>query len=152
MGGVFFNADAKVTLLLKNAIGRARPSDLHGGFSFPSGHATTAYFVAGWLFFILLPMAAEALRPADRPADGGNRAEAGFQRHAAQLMWQSSRPGVAVGLVLLLAGTTQAGRLLADVHWASDLLAGALLGSSGVATSALILQALLRPGERGQSR
>lgn len=146
VGGVFLNADAKGTLLLKRAIGRARPSDLHGGFSFPSGHATTAYFVLGWLLFILVPLAAEALQSDNAPTNGDlPPSEAGgLQAGAAQALRRLSSAYVALPLLLLAAGTTQVGRLTADVHWCSDVVAGALLGSAGVAVSALLLQAVLR--------
>ena len=45
-------------------------------------------------------------------------------------------------LTLSLGTVTQSGRLLADVHWTSDVLAGMMWGSTGVAL-ALIVQGLV---------
>lgn len=40
---------------------RARPSDLHHTYAFPSGHTTAATFIVGALLFVALPLCAPAL-------------------------------------------------------------------------------------------
>lgn len=129
--------DARITTTLKRFFERARPtSDLHHSFSFPSGHSTSVYFTAGFLFLIAIPcfnsvLVSERQRSGD---DTLNPAEAAVATIA--------RPGVGLGLTVATGSVTQTGRLLADVHWLSDVVAGALLGSWGVVLSMLVLQLL----------
>jgi len=56
---------------LKQAFHRARPSDLHRSYSFPSGHVSTAAVVCGAFLLFALPFAAEALGRAAGRADAG---------------------------------------------------------------------------------
>lgn len=54
----------------------------------------------------------------------------------------AAKPKAALALTVGGGMVTQSGRLLADVHWVSDVLAGALWGSSGVALACVIMQGL----------
>jgi hypothetical protein len=190
---------------LKEFFHRARPSELHHSFSFPSGHSTSVYFILGFLFFIALPALYSSLSqqsgrtgPADAasrdggasrsvnnngtggrmegaaPALNGNgagngngalngngagngngalngngagipapvRAAAESPRHvtytATDLLELLVQPRTAAALTIAGGVVTQSGRLLADVHWTSDVLAGALWGSSGVAMAMMV--------------
>eukprot|EP01025_Chloroclados_australasicus_P061524 TRINITY_DN808_c0_g1_i7.p1 TRINITY_DN808_c0_g1~~TRINITY_DN808_c0_g1_i7.p1 ORF type:complete len:344 (-),score=29.40 TRINITY_DN808_c0_g1_i7:235-1266(-) len=130
VGGVFLNKDAIVTTALKRAFHRARPTDdLHHSFSFPSGHSTSVYFVAGFLFCIVIPLLHQVF------LEDSDEADSGIKQTLAHL----SQPKVAIPLTIACGATTQSGRILADVHWVSDTLAGACLGSMGVLASWVIL-------------
>jgi membrane-associated phospholipid phosphatase len=144
VGGVFLNADAKVTLLLKATLNRARPSSIHQGFSFPSGHSTSVYFTLGFLFLVLVPLIDRALAEDAAGDAGSNSGQDGTQpmqalRGMVQVVAQQR-----MGAALMVAGgsVTQTGRVLADAHWLSDVAAGALFGCSGVVLSLLVMNAL----------
>jgi hypothetical protein len=104
---VLLNADAKVTLLLKNTLQRARPSDYHNGFSFPSGHSTSVYFVLGSLFLLVLPLVRSTIQ--EEAAAGNAR---GLQR-AEPFLQRLTQPQVGAALMLAGGCVTQSGRLLA---------------------------------------
>jgi membrane-associated phospholipid phosphatase len=59
---------------LKHFFARARPSDLHHTFSFPSGHTSAAVFIVGALVSILLPLSIDALKHSKRSLRGPGRA------------------------------------------------------------------------------
>ncbi|MGN9778563.1 phosphatase PAP2 family protein [Micromonospora sp. H33] len=98
--------------LLKLLVGRPRP-DLPEplaqavGLAFPSGHALNAALAAGVLLVVFLPAAG---RPGGRYA-------------------------VCAG-ALVLAGVTGFSRVALGVHWASDVVAGWLLGAAVVTATA----------------
>ena len=97
--------------LLKVAVDRARPAGHHlagfSGASFPSGH-TTAAFAAFAGFALIFGR--------ERPA----RVQAVFM-------------GVAAGAAAAVGAT----RVLLDVHWLTDVIAGAALGLAWFAVSAI---------------
>lgn len=98
-------------VLLKLLVGRHRPDLLDPvaravGYSFPSGHALNATLAAGVFVLVLLPHARAGKR---------------------WLLW-----GAAI-VVTLLTGIS---RIVVGVHWASDVVAGWLLGIAVVAAIA----------------
>lgn len=119
-----------------------------------SGHTTAATFICGALLFVLLPAALQALEEQQR------QEEAAPSQQPAGQQWQQTPPQLgaaarraATWLVERrwalwggAAGVTGAGRVLADAHWCSDVLAGALLGA---ALTAATVQ-LSSSGESGQ--
>jgi membrane-associated phospholipid phosphatase len=141
VGGIGLNKEGIVTHALKQFFHRARPSDLiHHSYSFPSGHATSAYFVYAFLLFAIVPAVAACLQPS-----GGEGVEQTGSRQSGQtslhrLLEWCKVPRNAVLLVVTCASVTQAGRVLADVHYVSDTLAGACLGSVGAGVSIGMLQ------------
>lgn len=103
-----------VELVIKPAVHRLRPDVLHHhSFSFPSGHTTSATYVTGALLLVLLPRLIEAL--SDARADG--------MRFALP-----PRP-LLLGAWAAVSVGTGLGRILADAHWFSDTLVGAVLGA-----------------------
>ena len=54
--------DPPLVDFFKHFFARARPSDLHHTFSFPSGHTSAAVFIVGALVSILLPLSIDVLR------------------------------------------------------------------------------------------
>jgi membrane-associated phospholipid phosphatase len=137
VGGVFAKADAKITTELKQFFHRSRPSDdLHHSFSFPSGHATSVYFTLGFLFLVLVP-SLNCLLMQDRKLNGVDLTKSWTYE---EIVATVARPQVGLLLTVLGASVTQTGRLLADVHWFSDVCAGAVLGSWGVVLSILLVQ------------
>lgn len=137
VGGILFSKDAVLTKMLKEYFHRVRPTDdLHHTYSFPSGHSTSAYFVFAALFFIILPAWQQAR------ASAGSSAETG-------ILAQITRPRTALLLTVAGGAATQSARVLADVHWVSDTLAGACLGSGGAALAYLLLSRMGVLGQRG---
>eukprot|EP00892_Ulva_mutabilis_P009383 jgi/Ulvmu1/6817/UM031_0021.1 len=141
-GGIGFGKDASATTAVKKFFARARPSsDLHHSFSFPSGHSTSAYFILGFFFFIIVPALASwsAGLPKDTRSDGSPSAAVPAALQNA--LDAAAMPKAALALTIAGGAVTQSGRLLADVHWVSDVLAGALWGSSGVALACVVYDA-----------
>ena len=105
------------TRVLKNAFARPRPEALHdmvtSGASFPSGHTAGAVVVYGLLYYLLRP-----------------RLSVGWRR------------GLGAALLLLVV-LISASRVWLEAHFASDVVAGGMLG---VAILGLAVWAL----ERGQ--
>ena len=142
VGGVGLSADAKLTLTLKHAFVRSRPSAIHGGFSFPSGHSTSVYCVMGVLFLVLIPMLHQVLQ---EQGTGGARAQNGDSNRVTTgpgWLAAAAQPERAVTLMVAGGVVTQSGRLLADAHWFSDVLAGSLLGTSGALCCLIAARAL----------
>lgn len=142
VGGIGFGLDAQATAALKHFFQRARPSsDLHSSFSFPSGHSTSVYFIVGFLFFIIVPALYETLKEdAQQSAPQATKlASATSGNHAlVDALEVIVRPQNAVALTIAFGAITQSGRLLADVHWTSDVMAGAVWGSCGVAIACIV--------------
>lgn len=109
----FIGLNGLAVRLLKNLLDRARPEVLHAlatsGASFPSGHTAGAVVVYGLLWLVLR----------GRLSPAGGR----------MLAWLCG------GLVLVIAMS----RILLQAHFASDVLAGALLGLALCALAALAL-------------
>jgi undecaprenyl-diphosphatase len=109
----FIGLNGLVVRLLKNLLDRARPEVLHemltSGASFPSGHTSGAVVVYGLLWLVLR----------GRLAPAASRA----------LAWLCGALVVAIAL----------SRILLQAHFASDVLAGALLGLAWCALAAMVL-------------
>lgn len=109
----FIGLNGLVVRLLKNLLDRARPEVLHemltSGASFPSGHTSGAVVVYGLLWLVLR----------GRLALAASRA----------LAW----------LCGALVATIALSRILLQAHFASDVLAGALLGLAWCALAAMVL-------------
>mmetsp|Transcript_11330 Transcript_11330/g.21584 ORF Transcript_11330/g.21584 Transcript_11330/m.21584 type:complete len:358 (+) Transcript_11330:196-1269(+) len=116
-------SDPAVVMFLKETFHRARPSALHHSFAFPSGHTTAAAFTAGLLLWVLLPLAFPS-----------TNTETGKQAAPAVEFVASNRTAIFAALVALAA----CGRMLADVHWLSDTLAGASLGSAVAISTTMV--------------
>ena len=142
VGGIGLSADAKLTLALKHAFARFRPSAIHGGFSFPSGHSTSVYCVMGVLFLVLIPMLHQALQ--EQGTEGAREQSGDSNQVTAAPGWlaAAAQPERAVMLIVAFGAVTQSGRLLADAHWFSDVLAGSLLGTSGALCCLIAVRAL----------
>lgn len=125
-GGAVWHGDVWLVNILKQNFHRIRPNESFTSFAFPSGHATAATFIIGTLLYVILP----ALAAESRLGDSGAPLEKVKQWRL--LLW----PG--------LVGVTASGRVLADVHWTSDVMAGACLGSGLVAVTVLLCNALDR--------
>ncbi|MEU6620933.1 phosphatase PAP2 family protein [Streptomyces litmocidini] len=103
-------------LLVKNVVERARPHlpdpVAHApGFSFPSGHAMTAFTSCAVLLLVLLPLVPRAWRPL---------------------------PWVLAATAVLGVGYT---RVALGVHWVSDVVGGWLLGLAVVTATTLAFEA-----------
>ncbi len=119
-GWVFFiGLNGLAVRLLKNLLDRARPEVLHemltSGASFPSGHTSGAVVVYGLLWLVLRGRLSPAARRVMAWLCGG------------------------------LVATIALSRILLQAHFASDVLAGALLGLAWCALAALVL------GPRGRA-
>ena len=98
----------------------------------PPSHHAAGVFIIGVLLFVLLPL---CLRPQMRSVNDSNKP--GLVRTSlvllANVISRSRYPiWVAAGI------TTGTGRVLADAHWVTDTLAGALLGVALVSLTAMI--------------
>eukprot|EP00240_Pyramimonas_obovata_P003978 CAMPEP_0118924862 /NCGR_PEP_ID=MMETSP1169-20130426/2799_1 /TAXON_ID=36882 /ORGANISM="Pyramimonas obovata, Strain CCMP722" /LENGTH=355 /DNA_ID=CAMNT_0006866001 /DNA_START=207 /DNA_END=1274 /DNA_ORIENTATION=+ len=129
------SSDPALTNALKSFFHRARPSTLHSTFSFPSGHTTASAFLAGMLIWVVLPL---VLGPnaCDSDVDASEESSTNQPAEERQLE-QLIGPGGAYLQMAVWGGLvswTAAGRMLADVHWLSDTMAGACLGF-GVASA-----------------
>ncbi|MFJ7586805.1 phosphatase PAP2 family protein [Streptomyces sp. NPDC097617] len=107
---------ALVGFLAKIAVERARPHlpdpVAHApGFSFPSGHAMTAFTSSAVLLLVLLPLVPRAWRP---------------------LPWALA--------VLTVVGVSYT-RVALGVHWVSDVVGGWLLGLATVTATTLVFEA-----------
>lgn len=111
--------DVPLMDLLKHAFRRARPGFglTHSAtFSMPSGHTFAAFF---WV-------SCAVLLASSRSSDGSTSGVADFIRRNQTALWA-------------LGGVTATGRLLSDVHWLSDTLAGGSLAVGVVSLAACIL-------------
>ncbi|MFG3039934.1 phosphatase PAP2 family protein [Streptomyces sp. NPDC048330] len=103
-------------LLVKNVVERARPHlpdpVAHApGFSFPSGHAMTAFTSCAVLLLVLLPLVPRAWRPV---------------------------PWILAAVAVLGVSYT---RVALGVHWVSDVVGGWLLGLAVVTATTLAFEA-----------
>lgn len=108
-----------LTQVLKNLFERVRPEHLHGiaqadGFSFPSGHSSSSMVAYAMLAYL-------ATRLLPRP-------------------WHA--PAVAAaGVIIVSVGWSRA---VLQVHYASDVLAGWLLGGTWMLCSVLVVETVSR--------
>ncbi|MEO8856172.1 MAG: VTT domain-containing protein [Burkholderiaceae bacterium] len=96
--------------VLKLSVARTRPSAVYSGieqYSFPSGHATSAIVLYGFLAFLLL--------------------------RGQSARWKLAGSSIAAGLIFLIAFS----RLYLGAHWFSDVLAGLSVGLAWVALLAI---------------
>jgi len=117
---------------------RARPSNmLHNSFSFPSGHCTATAFLAGLLLWVLLPLALDPDVGQSEPlnenllkasTNGTTPAGSSDQSEPPNKNLHKFGPGVQMATFGGLMAFTATGRMLADVHWLSDTMAGTCLG------------------------
>eukprot|EP00793_Prasinoderma_coloniale_P001347 PRCOL_00005122-RA len=128
---------------VKYAVQRPRPpagAALYGGaaygqsFAFPSGHTTAAVLWVGTLLFALLPAAEEAWR--EEGADTWADAAAAVRERA-------------LPLTAAAGGITAASRVVADVHWLTDVSAGGCLGACMVITLVTCLERADGAGDAG---
>ena len=93
-----------LTIIFKHLIGRSRPTELklieQGGYSFPSGHTMFAVCVYGYLFYLAI-----------------TKIKNKILRYTVSIL---------LLLVILSIGVS---RIYVGVHFASDVLAGYLLGT-----------------------
>lgn len=135
-GAVF--TDPWVVAQLKHAFHRARPSDLHHSFSFPSGHTTAAVFITGAFLAVLLPLAVQLAQQRLPPQHQRHPLLAPLMRGVQSPSWNAA----ALCVWGVAGATTAAGRVLADAHWLSDVLAGGCLGVAAVSILAQLVGAL----------
>ncbi|CAG9461887.1 unnamed protein product [Pedinophyceae sp. YPF-701] len=147
-GGAVLHSDPFLVDALKETFERARPNGLGHTFSFPSGHTTAAVFMTGAFLVYVLPWLAytgtlasrtlprvDASDPQLDPYDIAVQLDEGGStppedaRDVDEDEVLFGRPPAWVPAVWAVAGgTTALGRVLADVHWVSDTIAGAALG------------------------
>lgn len=110
--------EAPVVDILKHLFSRARPSDIHHTFSFPSGHTTAAVFMMGALLYVMIPLAVSAAHraPTLKVQEVDVWAMPSWYWDLCPRLW------------MLGGGMTAVGRVMADAHWVSDTMAGACLG------------------------
>lgn len=128
-GGSVPHGDPWLVDTLKHLFHRARPSPVHASFAFPSGHTTEVTFIWGVLLFVLLPTAMQVVcesRDRTETQLSASSLEKIFVNYPKYLIWS-----VAVA-------TTGSGRVLADAHWTTDVVAGACLGVALTNATALI--------------
>lgn len=143
-GGRIWGSDPVLVDYLKNVFQRVRPMEHHNTWAFPSGHTTAASFIVGTLLFVLLPLALlEASEQQQQQNQQQQQPEQQQQQEAAQAIGgSSSSSGGAVQSAAMWVlehrwqlwgcgvGLTAFGRIMADVHWTSDTMAGACLGAA----------------------
>ncbi|KAL6765087.1 hypothetical protein V8C86DRAFT_2461040 [Haematococcus lacustris] len=126
--------------LIKQVFQRTRPSPIHDSFSFPSGHTSSATFLAGALLFVLLPVvqrtwqptATAAVQVAAQLEAGAQPASRGSMKVLPDTVQRLRKLAVQMqgswGLWAAASCTTAAGRVMADAHWFSDTLGASFLG------------------------
>jgi len=113
-GGAVLHSDPVLVNVLKHSVGRIRPNPYYGTFSYPSGHSTAAWCMAGAALFFVLPTFAASFRI--KTGNGNERPQ-----HVGRSL---------CSLWFFFGITVMFGRILADVHWFTDTLGGASLGIS----------------------
>lgn len=152
-GGTILHGDPWLVKIIKEVFQRSRPTELSSTYSFPSGHTTSATFVIGTLLFIILPAMLEAYSM--KQANGTGVAHASRKstirsstdsiksiesdgklehsgRSALEILQQNR-----ILLWIFCVATTASGRVVGDVHWSTDVMAGACLGMGLVAVTVL---------------
>jgi membrane-associated phospholipid phosphatase len=135
-GGTIMHGDPWLVKLTKDVFHRARPTELSHTYAFPSGHTTSASFVIGALLFIILPAVLNSVGQQSstrtKEEEVSDNKFSTISRKALQIV-QENR------IMIWIFGTavTASGRVLADVHWSTDVMAGACLGTGLVALTAL---------------
>src|SRR5262249_25968175 len=114
-------ATSVLTLLFKWAVGRARPNSYEWligarGTAFPSGHAAKAAALYGALAIVISAMT--------------------HRRVIMRAAW---------GVATIVVAAVGASRVYLDVHWASDVAGGWLLGLAVLPSTWLVIAGLTRP-------
>eukprot|EP00238_Polyblepharides_amylifera_P006242 CAMPEP_0196576830 /NCGR_PEP_ID=MMETSP1081-20130531/5999_1 /TAXON_ID=36882 /ORGANISM="Pyramimonas amylifera, Strain CCMP720" /LENGTH=373 /DNA_ID=CAMNT_0041895541 /DNA_START=113 /DNA_END=1234 /DNA_ORIENTATION=- len=131
------HSDPPLVMFAKETFHRARPSLTHSTFSFPSGHTTTAAFMTGLMLWVFLPL----VLPSTKSKSGSSNMGSDSGRDQGSDFW--TRDGYSAAQVCvwgLFAAGTGAGRVLADVHWMSDTMAGASFGFATACLTVILLQ------------
>eukprot|EP01023_Acetabularia_acetabulum_P025833 TRINITY_DN24656_c0_g1_i1.p1 TRINITY_DN24656_c0_g1~~TRINITY_DN24656_c0_g1_i1.p1 ORF type:complete len:327 (-),score=36.70 TRINITY_DN24656_c0_g1_i1:999-1979(-) len=118
-----FKAGGVAANTLKAIFQRARPSQYLHSFAYPSGHSSTCTFMLGMFLIVFIPLISSQ--------DNNN-----YQRSDKILSFLNKNKYY---LWLMGWAVTGSGRLLADVHWFSDVCAGLSLGLALVAAGKLSL-------------
>jgi len=145
-GGSVMHGDPFLVDMLKHIFQRVRPSPVHVSYAFPSGHTTSATFIIGTLIFVLFPTVLEATRVNTQIRDSSC---ASLQKQTfctadsltSVIQMLPTKVVTSKNRLLLwsvLAGTTAVGRVLADAHWTTDVLAGGCLGAALVGATAVL--------------
>lgn len=98
------------------------------------------YFIVGFLFFVIVPALYDTLRDDARqsaPEATGSGSGTADNR-ALSALEVALQPQNAAALTIAFGIMTQSGRLLADVHWTSDVMAGMMWGATGVAMACIV--------------
>lgn len=151
-GGSIRHGDPLLVGALKEAFERVRPSTMwHTTFSFPSGHTTATSFICGTLLFVLFPVALAAAQERQQARQGGGEPGPLAAAAAASAAAASALVERRWQLCLVAAACTGVGRVLADDHWSSDVLAGAFLGAALTAATVQLV-ALVEAGVASYER
>jgi len=152
-GGTVLHGDPWLVKIIKEVFQRSRPTELSSTYAFPSGHTTSAAFVIGTLLFIILPAVLQTY--AVQEVNGTNIAstkQKGMVETSLDSMKLLESEGKLKNLGsralkvlqqnrtlfwIICVATTASGRVVADVHWSTDVMAGACLGTGLVAVTVL---------------
>lgn len=105
---------------------------VHTTYAFPSGHTTASVYIIGVLLYVLLPLVLEN-------DEGGQSRNDKTTNNTAFVDGLQAWRGVIWALAIVSTG---AGRIIADAHWTTDVIAGGCLGVGLVALTALVCQAM----------
>ena len=148
-GGTILHGDPYLVKIIKEIFHRSRPSELSSTYAFPSGHTTSATFVVGTLLFIILPAVLQTY-PTHEVNGTGSANTTQNSTDSLKLIpsqgtlenpWSRALEILKQNRKLvwiLCVATTASGRVLADVHWSTDVMAGACLGTGMVAVTVLV--------------
>ena len=151
-GGTILHGDPWLVSIIKGIFHRTRPSELSSTYAFPSGHTTSAAFLMGALMCVILPAVLDTFvqvpdksnTPSTRSKKVNSPLENGVSLAVEKV--QENR----ILIWILCVAVTASGRVVADVHWTSDVMAGACLGTGLVALTVLaceISDALVNSGK-----
>ncbi|KAF5842082.1 hypothetical protein DUNSADRAFT_9341 [Dunaliella salina] len=131
--------DAHICNTVKLFFERVRPAPMNPTWSYPSGHTSSANFLAGTMLFVLLPVLNQQLHASGKE----NKGVVPRMLIAMEGSW---------ALWFSVCATTAVGRCLADAHWFSDCLGGATLSTAVVSGTAMLVQAALEPLREAQKQ
>jgi membrane-associated phospholipid phosphatase len=151
-GGTILHGDPYLVQVIKEVFQRSRPIENYSTYAFPSGHTTSASFVLGTLLYIIVPALLEAYNvPQQRTGSIGNNTTKNSSTRSAKISIindkvENNVATTALNAVqknriffwILCTAITASGRVVADVHWSTDVMAGACLGTGLVALTVLL--------------
>jgi membrane-associated phospholipid phosphatase len=144
-GGTILHGDPYLVKVIKELFQRTRPS-LSSTYAFPSGHTTSAAFVIGALLFVILPSVLDAYTQSQQSNSGSNTKDRVWVLEKGATLENLTAPlrflefFLRENRILIWLGataTTASGRVIADVHWSTDVMAGGCLGVVLVALTVL---------------